>query len=1320
MKTILKVMAISFVCCLFASSVSYGQIALATQDFEGATFPPTSWTTGTSNPTYPVIRQNANNWACGYTSTNCALFDSYSIANGGYSWLATPVFSLVGYTSATLNYSLINIGTGGFRIDISTNGGGAYVTLVANVTTATANFELKTADLAAYIGQSNLMIRFYCTSNNGTSFCNNMAYLDNVGVTGTLCTPITGLTVSATPTGVCVGSTSQLQANVQPFPVNDLSTGLAQWTAANTSTAGDNPAHAAWTIHPSNYSYVYTVPIFGFTTTYIMNFGSGDYIMSNEMDQADACLICTPVTNTTLASPAFNTVGLTSLTMTFKHVLLGGDSTWAVNNNEGFIQASTNGTTWTTVQAYKGWTTNNPGNADIYGTLNTAGLINQTLTYTPANASINLNAYVGQPTLYIRFKFSPKGTSAMWTVDNINFAGAPLPTINYNWTPTSSLNNAAIANPVASPTVSTTYTVVATSNTGCTASASVAVASITSAVTPGAITGPNTVCSGNTYTFSITAIPFASAYTWTVPTGWLISSGQGSTTITVIASSTSGNVTVTETNCGFTSAASTLAVVATAVPTVTITPASATICEGSSIQLTASGTSTSYAWSPANGLSAANIANPMASPTITTIYSVIGTLNGCPSPVFTRTVTVNPAPTAVTATSSVTQTCGAVPVDLFSTSAPKTYISPTGDGGFESGTTLAANNWTAVSAASNYWIVGNLAPGYAGLRGTHVSSNGSAYNYTTTAARTSHFYRDVVIPAGVQNIVLSFYWKGSGESGYDRILVYTAPNTVTPVVNVPASTATAITGATLVWTQPTNAQTSYTQATVALPNTLAGTTLRLIFTWQNDNSGGTSPGGAIDNISLTSDPSTSLTYTWTSIPAGYSSSIQNPVGATPTVPTQYIVTTQNSYACTASDTVTVTIDPASVGGTIASNQSICVGTTPADLNLSGNVGTVVRWQQSSDLAFTAPTDIAVTTTTLLGSTIGNLSANTYFRAEVQSGFCPSVFTTPILITVTPPPTSPGPITSNSPQCAGTGVTFTAGTCGSGSICYWVSAATATETSNSATTFTTASVAGTYNVWIRPVIGNCWGTAVTAVGVITPSPVAPTVGTIIQPTCTVGTGSVTLFGLPSPGTWTINPGNINGTGTSTTLNGLTPGTNAFTVTNNTTGCVSAASSVVINPQPSTPPTPVITQNGTTLHSSAVSGNQWYNQAGAIGGATGQNYTFNANGDYYVIVTTSGCSSDTSNIIHVTNYGIATNENNKAITMYPNPVTNELTIEIKGNTTNIHFTIVNAIGQNVFEGNILEKTVVQTGSFSSGVYVIKLEKGETFEFKKIVKE
>ena len=81
----------------------------------------------------------------------------------------------------------------------------------------------------------------------------------------------------------------------------------------------------------------------------------------------------------------------------------------------------------------------------------------------------------------------------------------------------------------------------------------------------------------------------------------------------------------------------------------------------------------------------------------------------------------------------------------------------------------------------------------------------------------------------------------------------------------------------------------------------------------------------------------------------------------------------------------------------------------------------------------------------------------------------------------------------------------------------------------------------------------------------PTPTAPVVGAITQPTCTVATGSVVLSGLPA-GNWTINPGGINGNTATTTINNLAPGTYNYTVTN-AAGCTSPASAnIVINAQP----------------------------------------------------------------------------------------------------------------------------------------------------------
>jgi gliding motility-associated-like protein len=56
---------------------------------------------------------------------------------------------------------------------------------------------------------------------------------------------------------------------------------------------------------------------------------------------------------------------------------------------------------------------------------------------------------------------------------------------------------------------------------------------------------------------------------------------------------------------------------------ITVSP-DQTICEGQSVNLQAAGAAVQYTWSPAQGLSKANIANPVAAPKITTTYQVIG------------------------------------------------------------------------------------------------------------------------------------------------------------------------------------------------------------------------------------------------------------------------------------------------------------------------------------------------------------------------------------------------------------------------------------------------------------------------------------------------------------------------------------------------------------------------------------------------------------------------------------------------------------------------------------------------------------------------
>jgi hypothetical protein len=75
--------------------------------------------------------------------------------------------------------------------------------------------------------------------------------------------------------------------------------------------------------------------------------------------------------------------------------------------------------------------------------------------------------------------------------------------------------------------------------------------------TPGWISGNETPAPGSTQSYSISSVPGASTYTWSVPSGGTIDSGQGTTAIQVTFGANSGNVSVTAGNeCGTSSASS--------------------------------------------------------------------------------------------------------------------------------------------------------------------------------------------------------------------------------------------------------------------------------------------------------------------------------------------------------------------------------------------------------------------------------------------------------------------------------------------------------------------------------------------------------------------------------------------------------------------------------------------------------------------------------------------------------------------------------------------------------------------------------------------
>ena len=199
-------------------------------------------------------------------------------------------------------------------------------------------------------------------------------------------------------------------------------------------------------------------------------------------------------------------------------------------------------------------------------------------------------------------------------------------------------------------------------------------------------------------------------------------------------------------------------------------------------------------------------------------------------------------------------------------SSAQTLINPAAEGGFENGTTFAANGWTTVNDATSTWSVGTAPGWFTGTRGAYVSNDaGTSWAFTNNVISRSAFYRDVTFPTGATTVTLNFDWRANGnDTNWDNLLVYVIDTSVSPTTAGPTGTNTTTTG----WTGYTNGTTGYfllqrngttvptTTTAVTYSFTAAqlayvsGSTKRLVFVWKNDSSGGTNPPASVDNISL--------------------------------------------------------------------------------------------------------------------------------------------------------------------------------------------------------------------------------------------------------------------------------------------------------------------------------------------------------------------------------------------------------------------------------------------------------------------------------------
>ncbi len=168
---------------------------------------------------------------------------------------------------------------------------------------------------------------------------------------------------------------------------------------------------------------------------------------------------------------------------------------------------------------------------------------------------------------------------------------------------------------------------------------------------------------------------------------------------------------------------------------------------------------------------------------------------------------------------------------------------------FEGASSFTPANGTQV----NKWFVGPVAgngPTTAGTNAAYISDDvaGATHNYTISTTSVTHLYRDVTIPAGQTINTVAFDWKAGGESSFDYLQVFVVPTTVTPAAGTQLVNGT---GGAVQLGSNINLQPAFGRTMLSLPASAAGT-VRLVFTWRNDGSGGVQPPVALDNITVTS------------------------------------------------------------------------------------------------------------------------------------------------------------------------------------------------------------------------------------------------------------------------------------------------------------------------------------------------------------------------------------------------------------------------------------------------------------------------------------
>lgn len=152
-----------------------------------------------------------------------------------------------------------------------------------------------------------------------------------------------------------------------------------------------------------------------------------------------------------------------------------------------------------------------------------------------------------------------------------------------------------------------------------------------------------------------------------------------------------------------------------------------------------------------------------------------------------------------------------------------------------------------------------------------------------------------------------------------------------------------------------------------------------------------------------------------------------------------------------------------------------------------------------------------------------------------------------------------------------------------------------------------------------------------------------------------------------------------------------------------GCTNRASvDLYVN---ETPDKPTISSTDTELTSSADNGNQWFDDNGAINGATDKTFSPTAKGDYYVVVTSdSGCVA-TSDKVFFENIS-AKRPTAFEVSAYPNPNNGQLNISVHEKLEDAQIIIMSQNGELMHQQAFNGQSQISTQDWATGFYHIQI--------------